>query len=360
MHQGSPEAAKPTQHFATAYYLVPPVWVTAPPGGEGSLTWVPPQTSLSPTDLKRVADEVYRKDLRCGISVAVLREGLFVFDFSKWAATEGFPQAQAIEHSGEGALERTALLNTHLACLYTAVRSVQPTGMPKMVLSPGDLFSVEFSPPYLGGIPGTDPRWTWLALSRFADTYSQSLPPGLDFRMISRHVVLTTETIEKSMELLTQALEGEASRIVSVSDLYLRSCKAGEEHNYGLSTVLSWTACERLLNVLWERYIEERDTENSGPGMRFVSRKRKEKLTGVDFTASVVTELLSLADHIDFPLYENLNTIRKARNGWVHGGDRAITIDAALLGLQVTGDMIQLVDSIPIRLSASPMGYFSP
>lgn len=363
MNEESPNAIKPTPSSATAYYLMPPVYVCGSPWSfDDSVRWVMPKLDLSQCDIKKLADEVYRKDLGCGISVVVLREGLFVFDFSKWGDAKGVPKNGFATTPMYGALERVAVLNTHLACLYTVVQSLQHQSIPKMVLSPGNLFSMSFQPPYLGGSCSNEPQWSPFSLSRFVSTYNPNYPPGLDFRIISRRINLTPSAIEKSFELFEKALGSNTMRIIAVADLYLRSCSVCEEHNFALSTVLAWTACEKLLNVLWERHIDDCDRENSVPDAKFVNRTRKERLMGANFTASVVIEILSLANHIDFALYEKLNKVRRARNNWVHDLESEINSDIAQIGLQATGDLMELVDAIPIRLAPTLMAVpvFAP
>ena len=296
---------------------------------------------------------MYRKDLECGISVAVLREGLFVFNFSKWPDRDKRCGTYKLGSAAQVRFGEATVLNTHLACLYTAVHSLQHQGISKMVLSPGDLFSGPYSPPYLGGIPSSDPRWPWLALSRFPSTYSENMPLNLDGRINFRMAILKRTTIERSFEIFEKLLQSQGDHTLTVVDLYLRSCRACEEHNYSLCAVLAWAAAENLLNVLWERYIDECDKETAVSDVKFISNKRREKLNGGDFTASVVTEMLSLVNRINFALYENLDKVRKARNYWLHDL-KAATSGVADLSLQVVGELIELVDGIPIKLFSSP------
>lgn len=49
-----------------------------------------------------------------------------------------------------------------------------------------------------------------------------------------------------------------------------------------------------------------------------MSRERRKKLTGRDYTASVVIEVLELEGIISHDLYRELEIARKCRNKWMH------------------------------------------
>jgi hypothetical protein len=49
-----------------------------------------------------------------------------------------------------------------------------------------------------------------------------------------------------------------------------------------------------------------------------VNSKRKEKLSGRDFTASVISEVLELNGLITHELFLGIDKVRRARNAWLH------------------------------------------
>jgi hypothetical protein len=49
-----------------------------------------------------------------------------------------------------------------------------------------------------------------------------------------------------------------------------------------------------------------------------MTRDRKKKLLGRDYTASVMVEMLELHGQLTGSLYKNLEIARKARNNWAH------------------------------------------
>ena len=56
---------------------------------------------------------------------------------------------------------------------------------------------------------------------------------------------------------------------------------------------------------------------------------RKEKLTGRDFTASIISEGLSLAGILPFEQYKQFSRVRKKRNAWLHDLHAIDQLDAA-------------------------------
>src|SRR6185436_11810346 len=97
---------------AAAYYYWPGLWVgSRPPGSSPFL------------DITTLGDEVYRTSLPGSIEVKVLREGMFIFDFSGWPPGRSLPEGDIpndFDAIATVILRRVAILNAHLACLYTA------------------------------------------------------------------------------------------------------------------------------------------------------------------------------------------------------------------------------------------------
>ena len=87
------------------------------------------------------------------------------------------------------------------------------------------------------------------------------------------------------------------------------------EKRFGESVVLGWTVCEQLVSIAWERLLNGRRTASAA---NMMTGKRIEKLTGRDYTASVMTEVLELSGVLSADVYAWLETGRKARNAWAH------------------------------------------
>jgi hypothetical protein len=84
--------------------------------------------------------------------------------------------------------------------------------------------------------------------------------------------------------------------------------------NYATSIVLCWFLLERTLNERYKAYLDAKAVS----GRHYIDGKRKKFLTGRDFTAAIVTQVLALEGAIDAEELHHLNMIRKQRNGIAH------------------------------------------
>jgi hypothetical protein len=93
--------------------------------------------------------------------------------------------------------------------------------------------------------------------------------------------------------------------------------------------------CEACLDQMWERYLDERATQEiDGVQEKVINSKRRQNLTGRDYSASVISEILSLGGKLSFGNYTELGIVRSARNNWIHklnDVDRVIANKALLL-----------------------------
>jgi len=157
--------------------------------------------------------------------------------------------------------------------------------------------------------------------------------------------------LERSLESLETLLSGDFEFRLSSAEMYLQSCKACEDHNWNFSVVIAWALVERLLRLLWERWLDANvDRPVGNQGEKFINSKRRDKFVkGDEFTASVVSEILSQQGQLEFPLYKKLNEARRARNKWLHKLE-SVTVHDAFLSLELVGEMLMRVEGINLRL----------
>ena len=322
------------------YYLVPPVWI----GTQPQDSWNP-----SPDEIRSLNDEVYRAVLSSGISVKVTRGGLFAFDFSNWPPGRTFPENEEhdFDELAELVLRRTTLCNAHIACFHQSLSRRQNFCHDKMIVSPSDLIFLQSLDKGSIGFGG-NMLLAFLASSTYPSTYPESMKGS---RIYGRNLLVQVETIDESFQLLETILSHADSQILALTELYLRSCKAYEDHNYSLSLITAWAITEQMLQIVWERHVEEnREKSTEGSPYIFINADRKKKLTeSRDFTASVVSEILSLVELLPFSLYQDLCTARQARNDWIHKlkpVDRA-TAEASI---RVAEKMLSLAEDIDFHL----------
>jgi hypothetical protein len=263
--------------------------------------WVGPQ----PDSGEATEPIVYKRTLSPDILVRVYRDAVVAFDFSKWSPgrIEGVP---AFTEQGRAVLRRLELLNTYLVCLYTATQD-------------------------------TD-NWTpqqWRSLSAMNWIQIWTIDSEDELRRIramlptdSNRLSISLDAIAKSFDLLEHVL-GQQTDVVQLLDLYLRITEHYQTFQHSLCLTLGWTLVEAILDDVWKRYIEQnRQKEVDGVMMPFINQNRKERLTSNDYSASMITETLSLLGVIPFDLYELLTKVRRARNGWMHSLVRPSEEDA--------------------------------
>lgn len=326
----------------SAFYHWPAIWI----GGE-------PPTVGEEIDVSAAGEEAYRTIILGRIAVRVLREGMFIFDFSEWGPGQAPPSDDRVEFDTTASvlLQRAAAFNAYLACFYTALSRQQRWNLEKMVVSPLDLIRFSsFEEPSSMGFGG-NPIVAALALTRYRTTYVLDLPTSFDWRVFHRSVNVEIATVEESFQLLEDILQHPAPHALQVTDLYTRSCKAHEDHNYALCLVTAWAITEKLLQRLWERCVESNRERNvEGERVTFINRTRKEKLTeSRDFNASVISEILSLTDSLPFSLYQDMSRVRQARNDWIHGLE-PVSREIAKLSVSVAEQMLSLVEAINLQV----------
>jgi len=128
------------------------------------------------------------------------------------------------------------------------------------------------------------------------------------------------DTIVESFRILEKVLSIPEDYVLTVTDMILRGHNALEVSDYSMCLTMAWSAIERLLNKLWDGYLDSnRERMINGAQLTFINAKRRRRLKSRDYSASVKSEILSLVDILPFTLFEKLTTARTARNDWLHG-----------------------------------------
>lgn len=333
----------------SAYYHWPTLWVGAAPD------WYRNHSVREQgIDVRVLRDEVYRDTLAVGVPVRVLREGMFIFDFCDWEPgrplSSDDPTDYDFDEVASIALRRATLMNAHLACLHTAIAKLQNFSHVMMVVTPSDIISIQSFEESWGGA-GSHSLAGELSMSSFPTTYNPYMPPDSDWRLRFRGLTVELPTLRESFRLLNSITNNGSESLLDFIDLYARGGRAYQDHNYSLCLVTSWTICERLLYKTWERYLKDnRQKETEHGVVPFINRDRKKRLEDSrSFTASVVSEVLSLTERLPYDTYKELSEIRQARNRWVHDLE-PVTRETALTAMRVTGEMLHLVEDIDLEL----------
>jgi hypothetical protein len=274
------------------YYYFPPIWI----GDTG-------QDLVEQIPVEVRHERVLFKELGNGIQVTVSRDGMFLFDFSRWPddSTGRQTTVTGYDAAAEALFRRLLVLNTHVACLHWALLRQQRFVIPKMVVSPSTVVMADSLDATTLGSPDSRIRALASGGSRSFQGVGSGAAQFFEVKSESRSIGVSEAALRQSLDPLEEVLSKDFPRVAELTELYLKACRAAEEFDFSLSHTISWAICEKLLSVLWARYVDARATNDTGPKTdpKRINRDRRDTLTaGRDFTASVIGEILELADEL--------------------------------------------------------------
>lgn len=131
----------------------------------------------------------------------------------------------------------------------------------------------------------------------------------------SRWGVVPKETFDEINQIFSIVVR--TPRLAERLSQLLKASKEYENHNLSYALLLAWLVIESVLTDKWESYL--RKSADGTSGKKRINSERNKVLTGRDYTISVITNFLELANEITLDQYSNLDTIRKVRNKIIHG-----------------------------------------
>ncbi|MBF6216249.1 hypothetical protein IU469_32235 [Nocardia puris] len=221
----------------------------------------------------------------------------------------------SFEDDANAVIQRTYIINAYLALLYTHELKTRRLSLERMVITPELTLSLD-SIDDTTNMGFGNQRVSYLATAKFPSSYQVGLPFGLDDRISMRGPAISHEAVDGAAENLSQVMIEHGAEGVLLLDLFLRGSKAYQDHNHNFSLINCWTITERLLNDLWTMMQEN---IKSTHGSTFIDHTRRKRLSdGRTFTASVIAEMLSFLGYISKDLYDDISSVRKLRNDWMH------------------------------------------
>ncbi|MFJ8965852.1 hypothetical protein ACIRG5_41330 [Lentzea sp. NPDC102401] len=295
-----------------AFYHDPPIWIETSPV---SLEQNPPTVNFDAFNT-----EVARRTIAGGVQVRVSVEGFFVFDFQAWPPGHRLEwvdgtRPPSFEAMADAAVNRTYVMNAFNVFFYSRLIEAAHATTDRMVVTPELLISSESLDTEDGQSFGNT-RVSHLAMSRYVSTYNPVRPYGFDDRIHHRFPVVPKAVVESAIDDLSDLMGRGEKEDIYLLDLFLRASKAYQDHNHSLSVITYWAVIERLVNVLWQQMQADNKTRD---GQAFIEGARKKRLEdGRTFSASVMTEILSLMSYLPLDVYNDLAAVRKVRNNWMH------------------------------------------
>ncbi|MFJ5739086.1 hypothetical protein [Streptomyces microflavus] len=268
----------------------------------------------------RFFTEVGSWRLSCGISISARLGGVLVFDFSGRAnaimSVNGGPSyfPSLIEATDV----RVKLINAFSLCLHSSRVIGENFGSPPFKIDHQDLFHLS----------GDDVR------EGVGGNGLQKLPAmvagGGYLRDFHRHGVIPESSFDLTCETLDFLVTHNYEKALDLASLLNESLTSYANHEFASSLITSWAICETLLQHRWNVYVNREG----------VTSARRKRLTGRDYTASIMSEVLELGGAITPETLISLDKARKARNSWMHSisqpdfksAGECITLATSMLG----------------------------
>ena len=201
------------------------------------------------------------------------------------------------------AVLRAQVMNVHQACLTTSERELKRrTAMMRYPVAAWNTHkAMTFDSPNVYDDDSQDIH----GLAQDALEMASGFPL---YNRTERRVI-EIEVAEHSLKLLDKIL------IQMVEAVYISACRQREKR-FGEAVTLSWGVCEQLIQTMWRELLDE---ANNGEGNEVrMPKAPRRTLTGRDYTASVMIEILEITRKLDHDLYKLLQQARKVRNAWAH------------------------------------------
>lgn len=297
------------------YFRIPAVWIGSAPAE--------PTTEIG---ISLGGQVVVKATLNCGIEAYAMRNGLFLFDFLRssigqvvrvpgYQRPATLPYTPPRAHGLAGAkaekisLLRAQIMNVHQACLisseYVVKRRSAAMGFPITAWNTVQSIGINHPVAYHDDIEDIHA----LARNVLDGKYASAFVPR-------QRRVLEPDVVSHSFQMLDNILSLDAGKYIPIVESAYQSACRSVEIRFGESIAIGWTVCEQLVSQEWKELLSTSDASRSEETK--MSRDRKKKLLGRDYTASVMVEMLELHGKLTGPLYKNLEVSRKARNNWAH------------------------------------------
>ena len=311
-----------------------------PPLGAIALYFGSPQTW--PEDERAKKNPLIRHDIAWqrvssrGVPVLMRRDGFLIFCFDQSPAYRGGavpayeiePGRKIPAQVAKAERDRDALMyrrmeyaNAFLLALTSAVSTVHKMGT--AVQEPVDPWN------YLRA-EQTDQQWNvTTANTRYQLLFDEERPLVMD--------VAAFDDAVSVMDACEAAFGDEATLLLSMT---YTACHQYGRHQFSSAHLIAWCVAESLVHLIWKQLLNKSKlSPDKKSGHTAINKDRWDQLTGRDFTASIITQMLSLSNRIDDELLTALDKARKARNTFAHKL-APITSDEGGKAIRLAADLI--------------------
>ena len=220
----------------------------------------------------------------------------------------------------ELAYKRFDYMNAFLLALYSGYSSVQKLGTSvQPPVNPVNYFVAE------------ERNGEWIFHQEFVR----------DIKYPADRNITQLDTVKHAVELMITCESRFKADSIEILKLTYLACHQYAVHEFSSAHIIAWTVVEKLLNVMWNDLLREVDAKNGGHTA--MSKDRKATLRGRDYSASVVSQLLSLNGKVDDDILARLDAARRKRNAFAHSMEPIASNDAGRAIRLATDLMTELV-----------------
>ncbi|SDX47344.1 hypothetical protein SAMN05518669_10512 [Variovorax sp. YR634] len=184
------------------------------------------------------------------------------------------------------------------------------------------------------------PQQSYAALhlnDRHLGNHNPELPLSVNPNLAHRNVI-KNDVIEHAVSRFKKAVAQPG--LIEILSSFAKSLTEFKDGNFETSLVLSWFLIESHMNMRWKEYLNSINKEIP-PNKKRINADRLKLLTGNNYTASIVSQQLELADLIDWKTFSLIDSTRKIRNDLAHVQGTKATLDQARTALTVTHSLIE-------------------
>ncbi|MEU1731404.1 hypothetical protein [Streptosporangium sp. NPDC020145] len=253
-----------------------------------------------------VMRHVWETQLQCGIKFSATRAAIYYFDFSEYPPAVSKWEARGLNPLNVKDDERDAILAKRMQvmnafCLFLHNAHLVIEGRYVAPSRPGTSDIIHVDSGGAGGL-GLNAMARINALSADGD------------QLLVDPVPIPLSVIQHAVKLLDDTMSADP-KAVELAALIGRALTSSAESDFPAAVVMGWSACEFFIHKKWREYYSKSIQGRTGV---LPSSKDSDLLSGRDFTASIVTQILRVANLLSEGEVTSLNQVRKQRNDWAH------------------------------------------
>lgn len=126
--------------------------------------------------------------------------------------------------------------------------------------------------------------------------------------------MIDLDVFDYAIRVMDAALQKFGANFTAPLSLFHQSSYQYRLHQFASSHLIAWSLSEQVLNAMWRNY----QLEAADKAIASIPKERKKVLNGRDYTASIITQILSLSGKLSDDRMKKLDQARKDRNAFAH------------------------------------------